>query len=343
MFILKPTEAPQKGLTIREQLAKLDLLGELFLLPCIVCLLLALQWGGSTYPWSNGRIIALFTLFGVLLIAFIVVQVFKPDTATIPGSIIANRSIIGSMWFTFCMASAMLLLVYYLPIWFQAIKGVSAVQSGIDTLPLVLALVVGAISAGQATGRIGYYTPFMLASACIMPIGAGLITTFKLDTGKGMWIGYQILFGFGLGIGMQQGALAAQTVLAKQDVPTGVSLIFFSQMLGGAIFVSVGQNVLDSHLVSGLVKLVHGLDPGEIVNTGATEIRQRVPAQYLHDVLVVYNSAVRQTFIVALAMGCIALLGAVFVEWRSVKGIQGPLDKKKASEEKKDAVGGEEV
>ena len=59
LFLLKPSEPSQKGLTIREQLAKLDLLGELFLLPCIVCLLLALQWGGSLYAWSDGRIIAL--------------------------------------------------------------------------------------------------------------------------------------------------------------------------------------------------------------------------------------------------------------------------------------------
>ena len=111
VFLLKPSEPSQKGLTISQQLGKLDLLGELFLLPCIVCLLLALQWGGSTYAWSNGRIIALFVLFGVFLTAFVVVQVLQPETATIPARIISSRSIIGSMWFTLCLASAMMLLV----------------------------------------------------------------------------------------------------------------------------------------------------------------------------------------------------------------------------------------
>ena len=123
LFILKPTEPTQKGLTIREQLQRLDLLGEFFLLPCIICLLLALQWGGSTYPFSDGRIIALFVLFGVLLLAFIAVQVWKPETATIPARIIKDRSIVAAMWFVFCLAAAMMLLVYYIPIWFQAIKG----------------------------------------------------------------------------------------------------------------------------------------------------------------------------------------------------------------------------
>ena len=331
MFLLKPTDPTQKGLTIRQQLGRLDLLGETCLLPCIVCLLLALQWGGSTYEWSNGRIIALFVLFSVLLIGFIAVQVWKPETATIPKNIICNRSIIGGMWFTFCLASTMMLLIYYLPLWFQAIKGVSAVQSGIRTIPLVLALVVGSICGGQIVGRIGYYLPLILTSACIMPIGAGLITTFKVNSGEGVWIGYQVLFGIGLGTGMQQGAIAAQTVLNKKDVPTGVSLMFFTQMLGGAIFVSVGQNVFDSHLVSGLIGVVRDLNPEIIVNTGATDLRNIVPVKDLHEVLVVYNSALRQVFLVATAMGSVAILGGLLIEWRSVKGEQGDAGKKPKS------------
>ena len=203
---------------------------------------------------------------------------------------------------------------------------------------MVLALVVGAISGGQITGKTGYYTPLMLASAVMMPIGAGLITTFNLGTGEGKWIGYQILFGFSIGIGMQQGSLAAQTVLDKKDVPTGVSLMFFCQMLAGAIFVSVGQNVWASSLVSGLIDLVSGLNPEQVVNTGATDLRTAVPSQDLEPVLRVYNSALRDAFIVALAMGCISIFGALAVEWRSVKGKQGPSGGKRDSKAEVPAV-----
>ena len=212
----------------------------------------------------------------------------------------------------------------------------SAVESGIRTIPLVLSLVLGAISAGQLTGRIGYYTPFMILSGIIMPIGAGLITTFTVDTPEPIWIGYQVLVGYGIGTGMQQGALAAQTVLGKKDVPIGVSLMFFCQMLGGAIFVSVGQNVFNQELVSALVKLVPGLSPLEIVNTGATDLKDHVPKEVLQQVLVASNSALRQTFVVATAMGALSILGTVLVKWRSVKGKAGPEGGKKSTEEKKD-------
>jgi len=322
-FLLPRTPALQQGLTLRQKIAKLDLLGELFLFPSIICLLLALQWGGTTYAWSNGRIIALFVLFAVLLIAFVLVQIFMQKTATIPAAVIKNRSILAGVWFIFCLASTMMALIYFIPTWFQAIKGTSAVRSGIDTLPQVLALVLGTISSGQIVGRLGYYTPLAMASAIIMPLGAGLISTWKLDTSTGMWIGTQILLGFGTGIGMQQANLAAQTVLKRQDVPTGIALMFFAQQIGGAIFISVGQNVFDTKLVTGLVKLVPSLSPEVIVNTGATDLRKIVPTQDLHLVLEVYNSALRQVFIVGTAMACLAAIGAFALEWRSVKGKEG--------------------
>lgn len=133
-----------------------------------------------------------------------------------------------------------MLLVYYLPIWFQAIKGVSAVRSGIMNIPMVLSLVVSSIIAGGLITATGYYTPFMIASSILMSIGAGLITTFERDTGHAKWIGYQTLYGLGVGLGMQQAGMAAQTVLSKQDIPTGTALMFFAQSLGGALFISVG-------------------------------------------------------------------------------------------------------
>jgi hypothetical protein len=103
--------------TVKEQILRLDPLGTFFLLPCVVSLLLALQWGGSTYPWSDARIIALFVLFGVLLVCFIVVEIKLPKTATLPPRVVANRSIIFGAMFTFFLSAAMLIIVYFLPLW----------------------------------------------------------------------------------------------------------------------------------------------------------------------------------------------------------------------------------
>ena len=320
--------------TLREKLTRLDPLGTFFFLPSVICLLLALQWGGVTYDWSNVRIIVLLVLSGVLFLAFVLVQKWKGDNATVPGRIFFNRSIIAGMWFNTCLGGAMQTVFYFIPIWFQAIKDASAVKSGIMNLPMVLGLTIGSIGAGITTRKLGYYTPWMIVCSIITPIGAGLISTFTPFTGHPAWIGYQALFGLGFGVGAQQSSVAAQTVLPRKDVAIGASLMIFSQTLGGAIFISVGNNVFDSRLSKDLMG-IPGLDVGSIVKAGATEIRKTVAAGVLPQVLVSYNNALRSTFYLVTALTCLTIFGSTAMEWRSTKqGQQKPVPDAEKAEEK---------
>lgn len=319
IFLRIPTEMRQrKPTTLKEKATRLDPLGTFFFLPCIICLLLALQWGGVTYNWSNARIIVLLVLSGVLFVAFIFVQKWKGENATVPGHIFLNRSIIAGAWFCFCNGGSMQAMFYFLPIWFQAIRGASAVESGIMNLPMVLGLVIASVSAGIITRRIGYFTPWMILSSIITPVGAGLISTFTPYTAHPAWIGYQALFGLGFGFGNQQPSVAAQTILARKDVPTGASLMMFCQTLGGAVFISVGNNIFDSRLARDLTR-IPGINVGSVVKTGATDLRKMVSSSMLPQVLVAYNDALRATFYLVTALTCLTVFGSAAMEWRSVK------------------------
>lgn len=88
----------------------------------------------------------------------------------------------------------------------------------------------------------------MIASAILGSIGAGLISTWMADVEKSIWIGLQLLFDFGTGIGMQQPTMMARIALDKVDQPTGVALMFFGQSLGGATFMSAAQTGFTSAL-----------------------------------------------------------------------------------------------
>ncbi len=324
VFILQIPGARNANTPWREQVNQLDPIGTVFFISSIICLLLALQWGGSTYPWKDGRIIALLVLFAVLISVFIAIQHWKQETATVPPRIIQKRSIAAGMWSQFCLGSSMMTMVYYVPIWFQAIKSVSAIKSGIDTLPLIMSLVVASIIAGALVQRLGYYVPFMIANGIIMSIGAGLITTFTPSTNHPNWIGYQIVFGFGLGLGMQQANLAAQAVLSRRDASTGIALIMFCQQLGGAIFVSIGQNIFANELIKGLSS-ISGIDPATVVKTGATEIRNVVDVKFFSQVRAAYNGALTKTFTASLVMAALSIIGALCMEWKNIKkGKQGP-------------------
>ncbi len=211
-------------------------------------------------------------------------------------------------------------MLYFVPIWFQAIKGVTATESGIRNLPMILGLVVMSILSGIGVTVLGYYTPYMILSSVLMAVGCGLMSTWKVDTGHAQWIGYQIIYGFGVGFGMQQALIMAQTVLHLDDVPVGTALIMFMQTLGGALFISVAQNIFTNRLVSNLARYVPTLNPSIVLKTGATSLKGAVDSSLLPAVLLAYNNALSQTFYISVSLGALSILGAAGIEWKSVKG-----------------------
>ncbi|UNI21921.1 hypothetical protein JDV02_007866 [Purpureocillium takamizusanense] len=317
-FFLNPATKPQQPTTTKEKILRLDPLGTFFFIPSTVSLILALQWGGSTYPWSNWRIILLFVVAGVLGLAFAAVQVKMPQSATLPVRIIGQRSILAGTFFMLFLAGGMIASVYYIPLWFQTTHGVDPVKSGIYTIPLVLSLVVAGIVSAAFTQNIGYYVPSMILGGCITAVGQGMMTTFTPTTGSSHWIAYQFLTGFGVGLGMQTVGLAVQAVLPKDDIPSGLAVTFFAQQLGGAIFVSVGQTILSGLLVSRLSHLP-GLDPEMIVSTGATQLRHVVPPQYFDTVINAYNYACTRIFFLGVALAVAQLASALCMEWKNIK------------------------
>lgn len=180
---------------------------------------------------------------------------------------------------------------------------------------------------GIATQKIGYYVPSMLLSPSIMAIGEGLLSTLTRGSPQSHWVAYQFLAGFGLGMGMQSGSLACQTVLPMSDVSQGIALVFFTQQLGGAIFTTVGQTILSNLLVSKLAG-IPGVDPAEVINNGATELTSIVPAQYIDLVIDAYDYTLTRIFLCAMGLAFAALVSAAGMEWKSIKkgkpGMDGP-------------------
>ncbi|KAI0401576.1 major facilitator superfamily domain-containing protein [Xylaria palmicola] len=317
----RPADTPaSRTMTWSQIIKKLDPAGSVLFIGGIVSLLLALQWGGLVHPWSDGRVIALLTVFAAAIVAFTVVQFFAGANATIPRQIARQRSVAFACLFGFTIGGSFFIITYYMPLWFQAIKNDNPVEAGVHFLPFILPEIFGIIISGGLVTAFGYYNPFLIASSVLMSIAAGLCTTLTRESSQGEWVGYQFLYGIGVGIGFQQGPIVAQTVLPPQDIAVGTAMVLFVQIFGGALFVSVAQNVFASNLVQGLASLdIPGLDPRMVLTAGATNLRDVVPSEDLSRVLVKYNDAVVKTFQLGLIVSAISIIGALGVQWKSVK------------------------
>lgn len=118
---------------------------------------------------------------------------------------------------------------------------------------------------------------------------------------------------------MAQSINAAQTVLSREDIPIGVTIISFAQFVGGSIFVSVCQAILSSTLSAQLSTKIPGFDAAKLSRTGTTNLSRLVPKDELSVLLAAYNDAIDNVFYCALAVSCLAFVASFFVEWKTVR------------------------
>lgn len=343
--------AEVRDMTFLARVRQLDLAGAAIFIPAIVCLLLALQWGGADYAWSNSRIIGLFCGFGAMIAIFIAIQFWQGDRGTLPPRLFKNRNILAGMIFSMFFGAGFFPLIYYLcmsrlsflvpylantsvALYFQAIQGVSAVQAGIKILPLLLSTVLCSIVTGAVITAVGYYNFVVIPCMVLFTVGSGMLTTLDVDSPLKEWFGYQVIAGLGIGAGFQIGVLIVQTVLPQEWVPVGTAAIQFFQALGGALFIAVAQTVFQNGLIDTIKADNINIDPKIFINSGASEIKDVLTRMNRLDafdtVLEAYMKGLRDTFYISLACSACALIACLFFQWKSVK--HGPDGQKKKAE-----------
>lgn len=162
-----------------------------------------------------------------------------------------------------------------------------------------------------------------LSPCPVFTIGSGLLYTLKVASPAGEWIGYQILTGAGSGACVQIPFIAVQVVLSEADMPIGNAVAIFFNSLGGAISISIAQNIFSNTLVKQLPLDAPGIDPRIVIGAGATELNENrliVEGGFLPGVLEAYVTAVTTAFVLPIAVGGIAFCFSFLMEWKSVKG-----------------------
>ncbi|GFF81445.1 hypothetical protein IFM60648_06024 [Aspergillus lentulus] len=329
----KPPPAVKGDLPWVQKLRQLDLPGATLLLGSTSCLNLALQWGGIVYPWSDAKVFGCLIGFGLLLITFLCLQYLGKENSNIPLRIFRSRTVSASCGFMMLVQVAMVVQSYFWPIYFQSVRNTNAKVSGINLLPLIVSNTLGTLCAGSMASTFRHYVPFMWVGPLVLATGGGLYQLVRADSPRGQWIGFQILSGLGYGSCSQMPILAVQVVLRKADIPTGLVMIMFFQMLGGALAPSVGQNLFTDGLLRSLNK-VQGIDVAAVVEAGASGFREIVPQERLNAVVDAFNSALRNVFWVALATPALSWITSWAMEWRQL-----PDSKKQVTQTPAEEVG----
>lgn len=321
VFVHIPDQIPKPPpmLVVRTLPAKLDLIGFAIFAPAAIQLLLALQWGGVKFAWNSAKIIGLFCGAGGTFIVFLIWNYYKGDAAMIPFSMVRQKIVWAScLTYGFVMGS-LFCMSYYLPIYFQGVKGASPTMSGVYILPSVLSHVFSGVGAGILIGKVGYYLPFSLIGSILLAISSGILSTLSPATSTGRWIGYQIIAGAGRGLGMQVPIIAVQNSLPPAQIPAAMALTAFSQSFFGALFLSFSDTIFTNSLKTLVPKYAPSVDPQTVINAGASGVRAVAQGLNLAGVLVAYAKSVDRVFYLTAGASVGALISGWFMGFKDIR------------------------
>ena len=319
IFLFSDPKPSDTNMTFKQQFVQLDLISNLLFIPALTSLFIALSWAGTKYAWDDSKVIGPLVTFAFLLTVFAYTQNRRGDSAALPPRFLKNRSVIAGSIFTMCTNSATNVLQYYLPIYYQVVRGWSPARSGYMIVPIVIGSTIGIFICGAGTSSLGYYTPFMLFSSVTMPIFVGLLSTFRVDTSFVPLILISGASGFASGVAFNAPISAVQTVLSTDDASLGLSIVLFAQHFGPAVSIAIAQVIFTNQLSTNLKSIVPGLTSGTIENNGLTDITTSVSLSQRGDLLVGVARSINQTWYLAIEFTCATIVGSLLMEWRSVK------------------------
>ncbi|EDY43265.2 MDR family MFS transporter [Streptomyces sp. SPB074] len=287
-----------------------DFAGAALVAGAVVCALLYLNWSGDAYGWAAPASLAL-AAGAVVLAALFVWAETRAVEPVIPMRLFRNPVFgIGAL-FGLLAGAAMFAGIVYLPLYFQAVMGMSSTRSGLAMLPAMFGLTLTSIASGQLISKSGKYKAFPVSGAALLVVTMLLLSRLTADTPYWQIGVYAFLFGAGVGLVMQPVITAVQNSVPPQDIGAATSAANFFQRMGSAIGVALLGTVLTSRVSDRLADL--GQDTVRAADKGVTALH-RLPEPARGDALDGYARAMGDMFLVCVLLVGIALVVSFFLK-----------------------------
>ncbi|KAG0083472.1 hypothetical protein BGZ93_001684 [Podila epicladia] len=242
----------RKNVTLAENLRALDYSGIALLIVAIVMILLGLNWGADAkYPWNSSVILVLLIVGFAVGGLFLWNEVRVAQRPIIPLRLFKSFSLSMTYLDVFIQGFQFLGLLFYLPLYFQAVNGSSPVRSGVELLPFVVLSSAMAVVVGLLMSRWGTYKEFIVSGFALSTIASGLLILFDEDTSKAVVNIVLVLEGVAMGLVVNTTLLGVHAQLAnKSDLALSTSLWTFLRTFGGVFGIALGGAFVQSSLSS---------------------------------------------------------------------------------------------
>ena len=315
-----PSFDPRPGIPYKTRLSQLDILGTILMVGACVSGVMAINFGGVIYPWNSGQTIACFVVSGILFIIFGLQQSFciltTEENRIFPCQFLKQRILIILFMQTSAATTIFFVPIYFVPLFFQFVKGDSAIEAGVRLLPFVCLLVIAVIVNGALMSKYGYYMPWYLMGGCIALVGSALMYTVDLNTTNSKIYGYTILVGVGGGMFAQASFSVAQAKSQPHEIPLAIGFISLAQLGGATISLAIANSVFLNQATNGILAIIpsasRSVVQGAVSGVGSDFFKTLDPSVRAA-VLEAVAHAISRIYILAITGAALSIVLSIFM------------------------------
>ncbi|KAN0098976.1 MFS general substrate transporter [Hyaloscypha variabilis] len=320
IFML-PNKDPRPGVSLRDRAREMDYLGALLTVGAFVSGVMAVSFGGITYPWNSGKIIGLFCCSGVLFILLGLQQVYTVLTTTsrriFPIEFFKSRTILILFCMTAAGGTAVFIPIYMIPIFFQFTRNDSALEAGVRLLPLIFLMIFTIITNGAVMSAYGVYMPWYTTGGIFTVIGGALMYTVDTSSSISRVYGYSVIIGLGTGMFAQASFSVAQAIVEPHLIASAVGFITCAQVSGVTIALAIANSVFLNKSQTGIEAILPGVPVAEIqaaIAGAGSQFVDSLSATVKLEVLEAIVSAMSKTYILVITAGSLVVVLSAFMK-----------------------------
>ncbi|KAF2860518.1 putative major facilitator superfamily transporter [Piedraia hortae CBS 480.64] len=309
---------------ILQGLLAIDWIGCLAVVGATLMLLFGLQYGGVSHPWTSATVLCLIISGLLTFLLFTIWESRFARNPVIPMHIFHKPTNLATLSVVFLHGFVFIAGSYYIPLYFQAVRGASPTLSGVYLLPTALCLAITEIGTGIYIGLTGRFLPPTYLGLLFLSIGYGLFINLNEHSNWAKLILYQIISGLGVGPMFQSPMIALQAHIDPREIGTGTATLGFMRQLATSSSVVIGSVVFQNEMNSYAPRLEAVLGSGAARQLGGANVGanlgviNRLPDEKRRVVRACFAQSLSTMWIVYACVAVAALLASLAMKKKSL-------------------------
>lgn len=304
--------------SLKTKLKRIDYVGSITFVGSATGFLIPLTWGGVMYPWTSWRTLVPLLISVAGFVFFIIWEAKFAVEPLIPLRVFRGRTVALTYMCTFLHGLILWCLLYYGPLYYEAVKLYSPIIAGVSLFPATFTIAPATVIVGIIVGKTGKYIWSLWAGWILAVLGFGLQHLLTPTTPIVGWIFIFIVTGLGTGLLFPGLIFSIQAATAENDVAPAIIVFTFLRTFGQAVGVALGGVVFQNDMrrqisshpsiakfasewskdASALVQIIHHMPDGQ----AKIDLRQS------------YNDALRTVWIVCCAFAAAGLIASMGIK-----------------------------